>query len=148
MGGAPMSLADILAAQLATVQDRWFARLYALKPIAIAWLALFWIASGVVGLGPGRSAAIALLAGAGLSDSAATALVIAGSMVDIALGVAVAARDGARAALIGMLAVTVLYVAGGSILLPGLWLDPLGPLMKAIPGVLAAAFTLAILDER
>jgi uncharacterized protein YbjT (DUF2867 family) len=145
---APMSLADILAARPASVQDRWFARLYALKPIAVAGLAIFWLASGLVGLGPGRPAAIALLSQAGVSHGLAAAAVIAGSIVDIALGLAVTVRASARAALLGMLAVTGAYMVGGSVLLPALWLDPLGPLVKTLPVALATLFTLAILDER
>jgi hypothetical protein len=147
-GQAPMSLADILAARPAGVQERWFARLYAFKPVAIAGLALFWVASGVVGLGPGRPAAMALLAQAGLADGTACAAVIAGSIVDLALGLAVTVRASARAALIGMLAVTALYIVGGTLLLPGLWLDPLGPLVKTLPVLIACSMTLATLDER
>ena len=52
-GIAPKSLDDILAGEPATVAERWFARLYLLKPLAIAVLAAFWIASGVIALGPG-----------------------------------------------------------------------------------------------
>ena len=147
-GRAPLSLADILAALPASVQDRWFARLYPLKPIAIAGLALFWLASGLIGLGPGRASAIALLSHVGVPDGLAATAVVAGGIVDVALGIAVTVRAGARVALLGMLAVTVGYVVGGSVLLPGLWLDPLGPLVKSLPVLLAGLFSLAILDER
>ena len=53
----PTSLDDMLARNPATLQDRWFARLYALKPLAIAVLAAFWIASGIIALGPGWTGA-------------------------------------------------------------------------------------------
>src|SRR5262249_62085014 len=49
----PKSLAAILAEPPAGVQDRWFARLYLLKPLAIVSLALFWIANGLIALGAG-----------------------------------------------------------------------------------------------
>jgi hypothetical protein len=147
-GRAPMSLAQILAAHPASVQDRWFARLYPLKPLAIAGLALFWLASGIIGLGPGRTAAMALLSDAGVPNPIAAVAEIGGSLADIALGIAVTMRASARAALYGMLVVTGLYVVAASVLVPGLWLDPLGPLVKALPVVLASLFTLAILDER
>lgn len=147
-GRAPLSLADILAALPASVQDRWFARLYPLKPIAIAGLALFWLASGLIGLGPGRASAIALMSDAGVPEGLAATAVVAGGIVDVALGISVTVRAGARVALIGMLAMTVGYVVGGSVLLPGLWLDPLGPLVKTLPVLLAGLFSLAILDER
>jgi hypothetical protein len=47
-----------------------------------------------------------------------------------------------------MLAVTALYIVGGTLLLPGLWLDPLGPLVKTLPVLIACSMTLATLDER
>jgi uncharacterized protein YbjT (DUF2867 family) len=147
-GRAPMSLADILAARSANVQERWFARVYLVKPLAIGGLALFWIATGLIALGPSRAAAVAVLTDRGVSSAAATVIALGGALVDIALGLAVAVRRFTRAALIGMLVVTGIYLLGASALLPALWLDPLGPLVKTLPLVLAVLFTLAILDER
>ena len=53
-----------------------------------------------------------------------------------------------RMACLGMIAVTALYLAAASIFTPGLWLDPLGPLVKTFPAALLAVLTLAILPER
>ena len=53
-----------------------------------------------------------------------------------------------RAVLIVMLVATPLYLLTGTVLAPQLWLDPLGPLTKILPLLLATCFTLAILDER
>src|SRR5262249_35583833 len=50
-GITPRSLTAILAERPASVQDRWFARLYLLKPLAIVGLALFWIVTGLIALG-------------------------------------------------------------------------------------------------
>jgi uncharacterized protein YbjT (DUF2867 family) len=147
-GRAPMSLADILAARPASVQERWFARVYLVKPLAIAGLALFWIATGLITVGPSRAAAIAVLTDRGVASAFATAIALGGAVVDIVLGLAVAVRRFTRVALIGMLVVTGLYLLGASVLLPALWLDPLGSLVKTLPLVLAVLFTLAILDER
>ena len=45
-------------------------------------------------------------------------------------------------------AVTLLYLVAGTILLPSLWAEPLGPLLKTLP-VLALNFVaLAILEDR
>jgi uncharacterized protein YbjT (DUF2867 family) len=148
LGRPPASLVDILAAHPAGVQERWFARLYLLKPIAIVGLALFWIATGLITLGPSRAAAAAIFTGVGVSPTAAVALAVAGAVVDIIVGTAVMFRTAARAAVIGMLMVTAFYVFAATLLMPGLWLDPLGPLVKALPVALACLFTLAILDER
>jgi hypothetical protein len=47
-----------------------------------------------------------------------------------------------------MLVGTGFYLLIGTVLLPQLWLDPLGPYLKIVPMLIATLFTLAILDER
>jgi uncharacterized protein YbjT (DUF2867 family) len=144
----PKSLDDLLAARPASVQDRWFARLYLLKPAALIALALYWVASGVIALGPGRAAALAQLNQAGLSELAAGVILLGSALLDVALGLLLAVRTFARAALQLMLAVTAVYMIAGTMLAPALWIDPLGPLMKLVPVLLATVLTLAIMDER
>jgi uncharacterized protein YbjT (DUF2867 family) len=147
-GIRPQSLDDILAAQPAGVQERWFARLYLIKPVAIAALALFWVATGVLALGPGRTAAMAHLTQAGLSPPLARLTVDLGALFDIVLGVLLCVRRFARPVLLVMLAVTPLYILAGTMLAPRLWIDPLGPLTKIVPLLIATLFVLAIIDER
>jgi uncharacterized protein YbjT (DUF2867 family) len=142
------SLGETLAAWPSGVQERWFARIYFLKPIILITLALFWLASGLIGLSVGRPAAEAVLTVVGVPALAAKAMVIGGGIVDVALGVAVSFRASARLALQGTLAVSAAYLLGATVLRPELWLDPLGPLVKVIPAALLAAAALAILDER
>ena len=64
------------------------------------------------------------------------------------MGLALCVRRLARATLIVMIVATFGYLAAGTWLAPQLWLDPLGPLTKIIPVLLATALTLAIIDER
>jgi len=47
-----------------------------------------------------------------------------------------------------MLIVSAAYLAGGTILTPGLWLDPLGPFVKVLPSMVLAGVAIAILEER
>jgi hypothetical protein len=47
-----------------------------------------------------------------------------------------------------MLAMTLAYLAGGAVFAPGLWADPLGPLVKAIPAVVPALAVLAFAEDR
>lgn len=54
----------------------------------------------------------------------------------------------AKRALLGMLALTFGYLATASLVEPALWAEPLGPLVKVLPSILATLATLAILDER
>jgi uncharacterized protein YbjT (DUF2867 family) len=147
-GIRPKGLEEIFAAHPSTLQDRWFARLYALKPAAIACLSALFIVTGVISLGPGWSQGMALLAPAGLSDRTAAAVIIGGSLLDVALGIGLLVRRTARITLLAMLALTVLYLVIATILDPHLWTDPLGRLTKTIPVMLLMLFTLAVLDER
>jgi uncharacterized protein YbjT (DUF2867 family) len=144
----PKDLATILAERPAAVQDRWYARLYWLKPVAILALAMFWIATGMVALSSGRAAAINHLVQAGLAPTLATWTVSISSLLDVVLGLALCVRRIARPALLAMLAVSAIYVLVASLIAPQLWLDPLGPYVKIVPALVATVFTLAVIDER
>jgi uncharacterized protein YbjT (DUF2867 family) len=147
-GIAPMSLDDILNARPANVQDRWFARLYLLKPVAIAGLAFFWFITGAIALGPARAWATAEMIATATRPDIASLTVILGAWFDVVMGLMLCVRAAARFTLILMLVATVGYLAAGTLLAPQLWLDPLGPLTKIIPMLVATALTLAIIDER
>jgi hypothetical protein len=71
-----------------------------------------------------------------------------GSAVDILLGLAVLVRAVLRPALLGMIGVTLVYLVCGTALAPGLWADPLGPFVKAVPGLVLALVALAIAGDR
>jgi uncharacterized protein YbjT (DUF2867 family) len=144
----PASFEDILAARPASVQDRWFARLYFLKPLAIASLSLYWMLTGIISLGPGWGEAMALLSPAGWPPRFVAFVIIAGALLDILFGAALLVRPLTRAVLITMVVICIPYLLAATLINPVLWLDPLGRLMKTVPVMLALLFTLAILDER
>jgi hypothetical protein len=130
----------------AGVQDVWFSRLYLLKPLLILVLSAFWLLSGFIPLmdvanGAKHFSTI-------LGPTAAFAVTIALSVADIALGIALLFRNHARSALLGMIGLSLAYLAGASIVEPALWLNPLGPLVKVLPSLVLTVATLAILDER
>lgn len=83
-----------------------------------------------------------------MPQTSAIALTLATCLIDIGLGIAVLLRPLARKALVGMLLVSAAYLAGGSLLEPTLWLDPLGPLVKVLPSIALTLVALATLDER
>jgi uncharacterized protein YbjT (DUF2867 family) len=128
----------------ATRQDRVFARTQLLLPFIVLVLSAFWIVSGAIGLAQ-QDEAVAALNGA---VSNPVMFVVTGSIVDIALGVALLWRPWARRATWGMIVVTAVYVMASSILTPHLWADPLGPLLKALPGAMLALVCAALLEER
>lgn len=138
--------AATLFANPSGVQDLWFARLYLLKPLAIISLSFFWLLSGVIPLIGLERASAHFLPFMGIAT--AQILTIATCIIDIAIGLAVLVRPWARKALFGMLLVTATYLAGGSVLEPALWLDPLGPFVKVLPSILLTLIVLATLDER
>jgi uncharacterized protein YbjT (DUF2867 family) len=147
-GIRPMSLDDILSVRPSTIQDRWFARLYFLKPTAFACLAALFVITGIVSLGPGWNEGQRLLAPSGLPDWAAAIVIVGGALLDIVLGLALLVRRTARITLVAMLALTVVYLVVATALDPGLWADPLGRLLKTVPVMALMLFCLAVLDER
>ncbi|RWD89052.1 SDR family oxidoreductase [Mesorhizobium sp.] len=146
-GRPPQPLEATLAVMPAHVQERWFARLWLLKPIVFAILSTFWLASGVVGLAR-HDAAADILVSRGLPPAAALGMVLAGSVADIVVGAAVVVRPLARLVLLAMVAITLLYLAAATMLAPDLWLDPLGAIVKAVPMLCLVLVALVILEER
>jgi uncharacterized protein YbjT (DUF2867 family) len=146
-GIRPQSLADALAAEPASAQERWFARLYLLKPLAIGIFAMFWLMTGLVSLGPGYQLAVATME---RTDAAALAELstIAGGIADIVVAGLILWRRTARLGLSLALLISLFYIASGTLLLPGLWADPLGPMMKIWPILVLNLVCLAILEER
>ncbi|MBX9700157.1 MAG: DoxX-like family protein, partial [Acetobacteraceae bacterium] len=146
-GAPPRPLAATLRSLPATVQERWFARLWALKPLVIGMLAVFWVLSGAIGLARFEAAQVVLTA-RGVADLPAALAVGVGAAVDLLLGAAVLVRRWVVPAACGMLAVTAAYLLGASILAPDLWLDPLGPLVKTLPAAVLALVAIALAPER
>ncbi len=146
-GIKPVRLDTALTMEPASVQDRWFARLYLLKPIMIGVLAVYWMTSGVIGLGPARRLVDDLLMEVGFGTWSYSAAIASGA-VQLALGIGIAFRSTARGALTASLVVALIYVAAGGLMRIGLWLDPLGSLIKMFPLIGLTIMTLAIFDDR
>jgi hypothetical protein len=148
MSAQPTPLATALAREPASVQERWFARLYFLKALVFAVLALFWIGTGVISLTVGWEEGLSYLREGGVPDRFAAAGVIAGALADIAIGVGIAIRRTARGALWAAVAISIFYMLAGTFVLPRLWLDPIGPMLKIWPIIALNLVALAILDDR
>ena len=147
-GGAPCrSLDATLAAMPATTQDRWFARAWLAFPVAVGLLALFWTVSGLVGLWR-FEAALEVLTARGMDPGLAALAVGLGSAVDIGLGLAILWRRWVAAASLGMILVSLGYMAGAALVAPDLWADPLGAMVKVLPGIGLALFTALLADDR
>ena len=73
---------------------------------------------------------------------------VATGMLDIAIGLGIAVRRSAWASLWTGIAVSLLYVAASVVLLPALWADPVGAMVKTVPIVALMLVALATLDDR
>ena len=146
-GISPTSLSAALAAEPASVQERWFAQLYFLKPLVLGVFALFWIMTGIVSLGPGWDIGIALMEEGGAGRLAAPS-VVAGAIADMLIGIGIIFRRTARPALYAALAISIFYAIAGTLLLPRLWEEPLGPLLKIWPILALNLVALATLEDR
>lgn len=148
VGGTPIAPCDqTLAAMPARAEDRLAARMRLAMPFVIATLALFWALSGVIGL-VRLDVAAAVLGDRGWPVWLAQLSVAGWALVDLALAAALLWRPSAARAALGMVAVSLAYLGLASILTPALWLDPLGPLLKILPGMVLAALAVPLLDER
>ncbi|MEE9209562.1 MAG: SDR family oxidoreductase [Kiloniellales bacterium] len=144
LGIEPRSMAAALAARPSQVQDRWHARLYFVRPLLRWTLGAFWLLSGAIGLIAPAGAVLAHAAALRLSGAAVAWAVGAGSLLDvaIAIGLLLRYRPGLMAA--GQVMVILGYTLALGVAEPALWADPLGPLLKNLP-ILVAALVLAAL---
>jgi uncharacterized protein YbjT (DUF2867 family) len=146
-GIQPTSLASALSANPATVQERWFAGLYFVKPAVFVVLPFFWIMTGIISLTTGWRSGVELLINTAVGALAELA-VVAGALADILIGGLIAWRPTSRSGLWGAIAISLFYAIAGTILRPDLWNEPLGPLMKILPILVLHFAALAILEER
>lgn len=145
-GFALKSLAETLADLPSTLQERLFARIKLVFPLLLLMLSLFWIVSGVIGFWQ-YDAAVSV-ADEALGQSLASISVLAGSAIDILIGAGLLVNRTFRQACFASIAVSLLYLAAGSIVTPDLWLDPLGPFVKVIPAIGLALVLAAAGEER
>jgi uncharacterized protein YbjT (DUF2867 family) len=141
-GIQPQNLDAILAARPSTVQDRWHAHLYWLKPLAIAALAFVWIAHGLVRLDE------AIGADRIPPASAADVYVVAIAVLSLVVGIGVVARPTARMALVGMALLPILHVVVSLLYRGPSWPYAFEPVADAMAYALPPLFVLAVLDER
>lgn len=147
MGHGMAPLQRIYAGLPVGSEHRLVARLALMMPLAVAMLSLFWLVSGVIGLWKIGDAASHLTT-VGWSHWAAIGSVVVWSIVDIALGAAILWRPWAARACLAMVAVSLIYMAASAVFTPGLWGDPLGPMVKVLPATILSLITHQLLQSR
>jgi uncharacterized protein YbjT (DUF2867 family) len=147
-GIAPKTLPQAVGARSATIQDKWFARLFLMKAIVIASLVVFWVASGFIALVISYDAAAAILSLHGFPPALVAPLTIGTSLMDMGIGILIAFRRTCAAGLIAGIVVSLGYMVGAAILTPELWIEPLGALVKTGPAIVLMLVALLTLDNR
>jgi uncharacterized protein YbjT (DUF2867 family) len=147
-GIVPKTLVQALGARAATIQDKWFARLFLVKALVIASLAAFWTVSGFISLVVSFSAAADILSAHSFPPWLVAPMTAVTSLMDISIGVLIAFRRTAAVGLIAGIVVALGYMVGAAILTPDLWIEPLGALVKTGPAIVLMLVALLTLDNR
>ena len=147
-GIVPKTIAQVVGQHPATIQDKWFARLFLVKALMLASLVLFWVASGFIALVISFPATKAILISHGFPRWLVTPFAGITSLMDVSVGVLVAFRRTAAVGLIAGIFVSLGYMAGTAILTPDLWIEPLGALVKTGPAIVLMGVALLTLDSR
>jgi len=147
-GIVPKTIAQMAGQRPATIQDKWFARLYPIKALMIASLVLFWVVSGFIALVISYDAAAAILSSHGFPPSLVATVTVGTSLMDMGIGVLIAFRRTSAFGLIAGIVASLGYMVGAAVLTPDLWIEPLGALVKTGPAIVLMLVALLTLDNR
>jgi uncharacterized protein YbjT (DUF2867 family) len=147
-GIVPITIDARIGSRTASIQDKWFARLFLIKALAIASLALFWTLSGFIALVISYARAKAILTAHDFPPALVAPFTIASSVVDMTIGCLIAWRRSCRAGLLAGIVVSLGYMMGAALLTPDLWIEPLGALVKTGPAIVLMLVALLTLDSR
>ncbi|WP_256807427.1 SDR family oxidoreductase [Bradyrhizobium sp. Bra64] len=147
-GIKPKTLAETVGRHPATIQDKWFARLFLVKALIFASLVTFWLVSGFIALFVSYRAAAGILIAHNFPSALVDPVTIGTSLMDMSIGVLIAFRRTAAIGLIAGIFASLGYMFGAAILTPDLWIEPLGALVKTGPAIVLMFVALLMLDNR
>ena len=145
---APRPLREALAAHPSQTQDRWQAQLYFLAPLLKLSVIVLWLLSAWAGFATPAAQIEALAAGSPLAAFAPVPLARATAGLDLLLALWLLIGWRPRLCIALMLCSVLAYTAIFGVLLPALWLDPLGGLAKNLAVLLALAVLWVLVDRR
>ncbi len=128
-GIVPRTLWQAVGQRSATIQDKWFARLFLILVISY-------------------DAAAAILTVHAFPPALVAPITIGTSLMDMTIGVLIALRRTCAAGLIAGIAASLGYMLGTAILTPDLWIEPLGALVKTGLAIVLMLVALLTLDNR
>ena len=147
-GIVPKTLIDAIGRHPATIQDKWFARLFLVKALIVASLVAFWLVSGFIALFVSYRAAAGILTAHDFPPALVDPITIGTSLMDMSIGVLIAFRRTAAVGLVAGIIASLGYMFGAAILTPDLWVEPLGALVKTGPAIVLMLVALLMLDNR
>ncbi|ODM80737.1 SDR family oxidoreductase [Bradyrhizobium elkanii] len=147
-GIVPKTIAQAVGGRPATIQDKWFARLFLIKALIFVSLVLFWVASGFIALVISYDAAAGILRAHHFPPALVGPVTVLTSLMDMSIGVLIAIRRTAALGLIAGIIASLGYMVGSAILTPDLWIEPLGALVKTGPAIVLMLVALLMLDYR
>ncbi|SNY92739.1 Uncharacterized conserved protein YbjT, contains NAD(P)-binding and DUF2867 domains [Cohaesibacter sp. ES.047] len=127
-----------------TTQERWFSKLALMLPLLVLVLSLFWLMTGIITLFQMQEATT-LLEGSGTTLLQSQFMLASAALIDIALGIAILFRNLASKVCMAMVLMTLIYLGTATFLVPDLWIDPLGALLKAVPAMMLAILTRSLI---
>ncbi|WP_027555345.1 SDR family oxidoreductase [Bradyrhizobium sp. Cp5.3] len=147
-GIAPKTLTDAIGRHPATIQDKWFARLFLVKALIIGSLVAFWVVSGFIALFVSYRAAAGILTAHNFPSALVDPITIGTSLMDMSIGGLIALRRTSAFGLVAGIIASLGYMVGSAILAPDLWIEPLGALVKTGPAIVLMLVALMMLDNR
>jgi uncharacterized protein YbjT (DUF2867 family) len=147
-GIAPRGVGEVLAAQASQVQDRWHAQLHLLAPLLRFAVVVVFLISAWVGFTTPAAAIQDMVSDSVLRSLAPVALARATAGLDLVLGIALAIGWRPRLVVTAMLALVTAYTLAFGLVLPELWFDPLGGLLKNLVILPALMLLRVLLDRR
>ena len=147
-GIVPKAIEQMVGGRTAIIQDKWFARLFMVKPLVIASLVLFWLVSGFIALAVSYDAAANILRAHHFPPALVDPVTVLTSLMDMSIGVLIAFRRSCAFGLVAGILASLGYMAGAAIWTPDLWIEPLGALVKTGPAIVLMLVALLTLDNR
>ncbi|MDM8559188.1 NAD(P)H-binding protein [Candidatus Parabeggiatoa sp. HSG14] len=147
-GIKPRTIEAGLLENPATTADRWYARLFFLRPLLRLCIGFLWIFTGIISafVYPVEES-YQLLAATGINGILAPIMLYSASVFDGLLGVATLIAYKIRAVVSLQLLLMFGYMVIISWALPEFWIHPFGPVTKNLPLIVATLIMLVFEDE-
>jgi len=145
-GSPPRHLADAMAGEPATRADLWLARLWPLRTVMHCALVAVWVGSAAASFLLPPDLASTLLGWLTSDLTTAIAVTWSGAVLDAVLGLSLLVPGWRRRALQAQVVLMLVYTIVATVVLPALWVDPFGPLLKNF-AVLAVTLALLAVED-